>query len=159
MGRNFGLEIEEMSFDKMKEKYSLLNFQNIDDDVKGGFFHPNDGQINPVDITMCLAKEARRMGCKIIENNKVLSFDQEEEKITRVITEMGSINCDKIVIAAGMWSREIGRMCGVNIPLHACEHFYALTEFSSEIPRDLPCLLYTSPSPRDGLLSRMPSSA
>ena len=140
MGRNFGLEIEEMSFEKMKEKYSLLNFQNIDDDVKGGFFHPNDGQINPVDITMCLAKEARRMGCKIIENNKVLSFDQEEDKVTRVITEMGSINCDKIVIAAGMWSREIGRMCGVNIPLHACEHFYALTEFSSEIPRDLPVL-------------------
>ena len=39
-----------------------------------------------------------------------------------------------------MWSREIGSMCGVNIPLHACEHFYALTEFSSEIPKDLPVL-------------------
>ena len=140
MGRNFGLEIQEMSFEQMQEKYPLLDFQNINDDVKGGFFHPNDGQINPVDITMCLAKEAKRMGCNIIEHNKVIAFDQKDKKITKVITDMGDISCDKIVIAAGMWSREIGKMCGVNIPLHACEHFYALTEYSPEIPKNLPVL-------------------
>jgi len=136
MGRNFGLEIEEISFDEIKEKYPLLDLKN----VKGGWFLPQDGQINPVDITMCLAKEAKRMGCKIIENNKVLGFEQEGDKVTKVITELGDIACDKIVISAGMWSREIGKMCGVNIPLHACEHFYALTEYSEEIPKNLPIL-------------------
>ena len=47
MGRNFGLEIEEISFDEIKEKYPLLDLKN----VKGGWFLPQDGQINPVDIT------------------------------------------------------------------------------------------------------------
>ena len=81
MGRNFGLEIEEISFDEIKEKYPLLDLKN----VKGGWFLPQDGQINPVDITMCLAKEAKRMGCKIIENNKVLGIEQEGGKVTKVI--------------------------------------------------------------------------
>ena len=140
MGRNFGLEIQEMSFDEIREKYPLIDLKNVAENVKGGFFHPNDGQINPVDITMCLAKEAKRMGCKIIEHNKVIAFEQNEDSVTKVITEQGDISCDKIVISAGMWSREIGKMCGVNIPLHACEHFYALTEYSSEITKNLPVL-------------------
>ena len=136
MGRSYGLEINEISIDEVKEKYPLLDTKH----VKGAWFLPQDGQINPVDITMCLAKEARRMGANIIENNKVISIEQEGDKVTKVITELGDITCDKIVISAGMWSREVGKMCGVNIPLHACEHFYAVTEYSEDIPKNLPIL-------------------
>ena len=136
MGRSFGLEIEEISIDQAKEKYPLLDTKY----AKAAWFLPQDGQINPVDITMCLAKEARRMGAKIIEKNKVIAIEQEGDKVTKVITELGDISCDKIVISAGMWSREVGKMCGVSIPLHACEHFYAVTEYSEDIPKNLPIL-------------------
>ena len=68
-----------------------------------------------------------------------MGFEQEENKITKVLTELGEIKCKKIVITSGMWSREVGKMCGVNIPLHACEHFYALTEFSEDIIKNLSC--------------------
>ena len=85
------------------------------------------------------------MGANIIENNKVISIEQEGDKVTKVITELGDITCDKIVISAGMWSREVGKMCGVNIPLHACEHFYAVTEYSEDIPKNLSAT--TPPAP------------
>ena len=71
-----------------------------------------------------------------------------------------------------MWSRQIGEKAGVSIPLYPAEHFYIITEPIKNLSKTLPtirdfdnrtyikdCLLYTSPSPRDGLLSRMPSSA
>ena len=136
MGRHFGLEVEEVGLDEIKSKYPLIDLKGI----KGGFYLPKDGQINPVDVTMCLAKETKKMGGKIIEHNAVLGFEQEENKITKVLTELGEIKCKKIVITSGMWSREVGKMCGVNIPLHACEHFYALTEFSEDIIKNLPVL-------------------
>ena len=65
MGRSYGLEINEISIDEVKEKYPLLDTKH----VKGAWFLPQDGQINPVDITMCLAKEARRMGAKYKSEN------------------------------------------------------------------------------------------
>ena len=136
MGRSFGLDIENISIDQIKKRYPLLDMKH----VKGAWFLPQDGQINPVDITMCLAKEARRMGANIIEKNKVIAIEQNGNKVTKVVTEMGDIACDKIVISAGMWSREVGKLCGVSIPLHACEHFYAVTEYSSDIPKNLPVL-------------------
>ena len=136
MGRSFGLDIENISIDQIKKRYPLLDMKH----VKGAWFLPQDGQINPVDITMCLAKEARRMGANIIEKNKVIAIEQNGNKVTKVVTEMGDIACDKIVISAGMWSREVGKLCGVSIPLHACEHFYAVTEYSNDIPKNLPVL-------------------
>ena len=136
MGRSFGLDIENISIDQIKKRYPLLDMKH----VKGAWFLPQDGQINPVDITMCLAKEARRMGANIIEKNKVIAIEQNGNKVTKVVTEMGDIACDKIVISAGMWSREVGKLCGVGIPLHACEHFYAVTEYSNDIPKNLPVL-------------------
>ena len=104
MGRSFGLEIDEISIDQAKDKYPLLDTKH----AKAAWFLPQDGQINPVDITMCLAKEAKRMGASIIEKNRVMAIDQVGDKVTKVVTELGDITCDKIVISAGMWSREVG---------------------------------------------------
>ena len=60
MGRHFGLEVEEVGLDEIKSKYPLIDLKGI----KGGFYLPKDGQINPVDVTMCLAKETKKMGGK-----------------------------------------------------------------------------------------------
>ncbi len=62
----------------------------------------------------------------------------ENGRAVGVETASGTIQADKVVIAAGMWSRELGRSIGVNIPLHACEHFYIVTEPIAELPRNMP---------------------
>ena len=136
MGRNFGLEISILNQDEIKERYPLVNT----DGVTGGVFLPKDGQINPVDVTMALAQEAKSHGAKVFEQTKVNGFVEDNDEIKTVVTDKGEIECKKIVITAGMWSREVGKLCGINIPLHACEHFYVLTEPSDDIPKNLPVL-------------------
>jgi 4-methylaminobutanoate oxidase (formaldehyde-forming) len=60
--------------------------------------------------------------------------------VTGVITDQGEIKADYVVNCAGLWGREIGRMAGVNVPLHACEHYYAHTEKLDDLPADLPVM-------------------
>src|SRR5947208_3309837 len=62
----------------------------------------------------------------------------KDGKASGVETLDGTIRADKVVIAAGMWSRQLGRSIGVNIPLHAAEHFYIVTEPIENLPRNMP---------------------
>ena len=101
-------------------------------------FLPKDGQVNPIDVTQALAAGARLRGAKIFENTKVTRILSRTGKAMGVETADGTIMADKVVIAAGMWSRDLGRSIGVNIPLHACEHFYIVTEPIEELPRNMP---------------------
>jgi 4-methylaminobutanoate oxidase (formaldehyde-forming) len=89
-------------------------------------------------VTQALAAGARKRGAGIFENAKVTRILVEDGKAVGVETAQGSISADKVVIAAGMWSRDVGRSIGVNIPLHAAEHFYIVTEPIEELPRNMP---------------------
>ena len=100
----------------------------------GGVFLPKDGQVNPIDVTQALAAGARERGVKIFENTKALRIVVRKGRAAGVETPAGTVRADKVVIAGGMWSRELGRSIGVNIPLHACEHFYIVTEPIAELP-------------------------
>jgi heterotetrameric sarcosine oxidase gamma subunit len=134
MAKNFGLEVQIISTAEIKERvpnYSLSG-------VKGGVFLPKDGQVNPIDVTQALAAGARSRGAKIFENVKVTRILTNEGKATGVETTDGTIMADKVVLATGMWSRELGRSIGVNIPLHACEHFYIVSEPIADLPRNMP---------------------
>ena len=119
---------------EIKERVPHYNM----DGVKGGVFLPKDGQVNPIDVTQALASGARSRGAKIFENTKVTRILVEKGKAVGVETTEGTIMADKVVIASGMWSRELGRSIGVNIPLHACEHFYIVSEPIAELPRNMP---------------------
>jgi heterotetrameric sarcosine oxidase gamma subunit len=101
-------------------------------------FLPKDGQVNPIDVTQALAAGARSRGAQVFENVKVTRILTNEGKATGVETTDGTIMADKVVMATGMWSRELGRTIGVNIPLHACEHFYIVSEPIAELPRNMP---------------------
>ncbi|MCP4072984.1 MAG: FAD-dependent oxidoreductase [Hyphomicrobiales bacterium] len=128
MARAFGVEIEEISPSEVKNRYPHLNT----DDVCGAVYLPKDGQGDPTNITMALAKGARQMGARIIEGVKVTSINQKDGCITGVNAildgEITQIKCEHVVNCAGMWAREVGKMVGASIPLHACEHFYIVTE-------------------------------
>ena len=128
MARAFGVEVEEISPQEVKEKYSYLNI----DQVKAGVWLPLDGQGDPANIALALAKGARQNGGIIIQNTKVTGFKKEGRRITGVNwsqgDEMGTTDAELVVNCAGMWGHNLGKMMGVNVPLHACEHFYIVTE-------------------------------
>ncbi len=134
MAKNFGLDVNVISLGEIKERIPAYNLEG----VKGGVFLPKDGQVNPIDVTQALAAGARSRGAQIFENMKVTRILTNEGKATGVETADGTIMADKVVMATGMWSRELGRSIGVNIPLHACEHFYIVSEPIAELPRNMP---------------------
>jgi glycine cleavage system T protein len=136
MARCFGLEVEVIDAQEARARYPLLNI----DDVVGAVFLPKDGQANPFDLTQALAKGARAGGAQIFENTKVTAVHHDDGRATGVATTGGDIVADAVVNCGGMWGREIGRLAGVNVPLHAAEHFYIVTEPIDGLPRDLPVL-------------------
>jgi 4-methylaminobutanoate oxidase (formaldehyde-forming) len=134
MAKNFGLEVQVISTEEIKERLPHYNMEN----VAGGVFLPKDGQVNPIDVTQALAAGARSRGARIFENTKVIRILVKDGKAVGVETVDGTILADKVVVASGMWSRDLGRSIGVNIPLHACEHFYIVSEPIADLPRNMP---------------------
>jgi 4-methylaminobutanoate oxidase (formaldehyde-forming) len=129
MARAFGVEVEEIDTAEIKRRYAHLNT----DDVVGGVYLPKDGQGDPANIALSMAKGARQMGATIAERTKATGVARDGRRITSVDWEAedgssGTITCDHVVNCAGMWGREIGKMLGVNVPLQACEHFYIVSE-------------------------------
>ena len=129
LARAFGVEVDEISTADLREKYPHLNT----DDVTTAVYLPGDGQADPGNIALALAKGARLRGAKLFEGTKVDRVTTEGGRVTGVdyIGEDGSpghIKSDVVVNCAGMWARELGQRNGVNVPLHACEHFYIVTE-------------------------------
>ncbi len=129
MARAFGVPAEEIDTAEIKTKYPHLNTS----DVVGGVYLPSDGQGDPANIALAMAKGARQRGAQIVERVKATGISRDGRRITTVdwASEDGStgtITCDHVVNCAGMWGREVGRMLGVNVPLQACEHFYIVSE-------------------------------
>ena len=130
MARAFGVEVEEISNEKVQEMYPHLNLEG----VVGAVYLPLDGQGDPANIALAMAKGARQRGGVVKERTKVTEIVKDGRKVTGVNWESddgsasGHIECDMIVNCAGMWGHEVGRMAGVNVPLHACEHFYIVSE-------------------------------
>jgi heterotetrameric sarcosine oxidase gamma subunit len=134
MARQFGLEVQVISKGEIHERIPHYNMEG----VQGGVFLPKDGQVNPIDVTQALAAGARSRGAKIFENTKVKRIVTSAGRAIGVETESGIIAADKIVMATGMWSRDLGKQIGVSIPLHACEHFYIVSEPIEALPRNMP---------------------
>ena len=139
MARAFGVDVEEISPNEVKNKYEHLNI----DGVKAGVWLPKDGQGDPGNIALALAKGARNKGVDIFENTSVTGLITKGRRVSGVNwktdNSSGCIEADMVVNCGGMWGHEVGRMAGVNVPLHACEHFYIVTEPVKELTQ-LPVL-------------------
>eukprot|EP01045_Picozoa_sp_COSAG04_P002000 COSAG04_NODE_69_length_29236_cov_15.813680_22_plen_158_part_00 len=122
------------------------------DDIEAGFYVEDDGRVNPVDATMALAKGARDYGATIIQGCEVTGVTKEAGRVTGVTTGCGStIGAEYVVNCAGMWAREFGEICGVNIPNQAAEHYYLITEPMDAVSRHsyrwhLGCILLKMPA-------------
>ena len=134
--RSFGLEMQLLTPKEAQDLWPLMSV----DDVIGAAFLPTDGQANPSDITQALARGARQAGVLIRENVSVTGVETEGGRVTAVVTTAGRVACEKLVICAGLWSRELGKLAGVNIPLAAVKHQYIITEAIEGVTRGLPTL-------------------
>lgn len=124
MARRFDVECHVITPEEVKELYPLAEV----DDLAGAIWLPRDGQINPIDVTQALAKGARAGGAKIVQRTRVEAIETRNGTVTGVTTDKGRIACDKLALCGGLWSRDLAWPAGVNIPLHACEHMYIITD-------------------------------
>jgi 4-methylaminobutanoate oxidase (formaldehyde-forming) len=136
MAKVFGLEVNVLSVPEIAERYPLIQT----DDLFGGIHIPSDGYANAVDITQALAKGAKQRGARLFTHTKVEAVLQEGGRVTGVRTAQGEISAKYVVICGGMWSRDLASSVGVNLPLHACEHYYVLFESVDGLSPDLPVL-------------------
>ncbi len=132
----FDVNVEVLNIEQIKKIYPIIN----DTNVLGGIFMPGDGQADPIGVTNLLAKAARKEGVKIFEKSPVEKILKKNGKVSGVIVNSKTIECEYIVLATGMWSRQIGEDMGFSIPLYPAEHFYVITEGISELPKDIPVL-------------------
>ena len=124
MARTAGVDMEVIEPGQAREMWPLLRI----DDLVGTVFIPKDGQTSPVDTTMALAKGARDRGVTIREGIAVERVRVENRAAVGVETERGYVEAETVVLACGIWTRQLAAAAGVNVPLHPCEHFYVVTE-------------------------------
>ncbi len=137
MNNAFGVtRVDMVTPEEIKALFPLIQT----DGIIGGTFVEHDGKGNPIEITMAFIKGARQLGARCLENIIVNDVQITDGKVTGVETDHGTVQTDFVVNCGGMWAREFGKRSNVNIPLHACEHYYAITEKDDRITADLPVL-------------------
>ena len=122
--RLMGVDVHEISPVEVAQLFPLART----DDLLAGFYIPEDGRVNPVDVTMSMAKGARMQGATILEGVPVTEVLHSRGAVTGVRTPYGDIEAEYVVNCAGMWARQLGQAAGVSIPLQAAEHYYLITE-------------------------------
>ena len=108
------------------------------DDILAAAWVPDEGRANPADVAQAYAKGARAAGAKIVEGVTVTGFTKANGAVTGVETDHGAIETETVVVAAGMWGRQLGELAGVALPLQAAEHYYLLTDEVGWAHPDLP---------------------
>ena len=137
MNNAFGVtRVDMVTVEEIRTIYPLLETQGL----LGGTWVAQDGHASPVDVVAAFIKGARQRGVVCLEGVKVLDIYHSKGRVTGVNTDHGPVEAEFVVNAAGLWSRDLGRLAGVNVPLHACEHYYAHTEKLDDLPADLPVM-------------------
>jgi glycine cleavage system aminomethyltransferase T/glycine/D-amino acid oxidase-like deaminating enzyme len=134
--RKCGIDVHEISPAEILKLFPLAKV----DDVLAGFYVPTDGRVNPVDLTMSLAKGARMKGALLLEDVEVIDVLHNGKRVTGVSTTHGDIQADYVVNCAGMWARQLGEKSGVNIPNQAAEHYYMITDKMPDVDPNWPVL-------------------
>ena len=136
MAQHLGIDVEMVG---KQEAIDLFPFQR-GDDLVGGLYIPDDGKVEPAGVARALAKGAEMRGATICEHARVTGLRVEHGRATGVILDDGHvIEAEEIVLSGGMWTRDLAREYGINVPLAPVEHHYA---DSNPIPGDIdmyPC--------------------
>lgn len=132
-GQYLSMETEMISVAEAKEMLPILEEKHF----AGAMWDPVGGHVDPSGVTNAYAAAARMAGAEVYRNTWAHDLIQKNDGTWDVVTEQGTINTEHIVNCGGLWAREVGRMCGIELPILAMEHMYLLTE---EIPEIKPWL-------------------
>jgi 4-methylaminobutanoate oxidase (formaldehyde-forming) len=131
----FGLPLHLISADEAQSMFAPMSSEG----VLGAAFLPSDGYVDPSQLTLALAKGARQRGATILTNTRVTGIRVEDSRVRAVETDQGTIECEYVVNAGGIYAHEIGLLAGVHVPLVAMAHQYAITK-PTGLSRDMPTL-------------------
>jgi glycine cleavage system aminomethyltransferase T/glycine/D-amino acid oxidase-like deaminating enzyme len=140
--RTFGLPLELISAQEAQERFPLM----VTDGVRVASLLPTDGYLDPSQLTYALAEGAREGGAKIFTHTRVNAIGvtrangNAHRRVTHVDTEWGTIECEVVVNAGGMYAAEIGRLAGVRVPIVPFAHEYLVTQPFYERTHNLPTL-------------------
>ena len=129
--KTIGVDVQFLTPEEIKKLWPMCNI----DGLVGGIIHPDDGYIQPADLTQALAKGARARGATIYRNTPVLHIEQATSGGWVVRTEKGDITCDHVISATGNYARKTGEMVGLDIPVIPVEHQYIVTEPHPELQK------------------------
>jgi dimethylglycine dehydrogenase len=124
VARTIGVDVNFLTPDQVKDIWPLANM----DGVIGAIQHPDDGYIQPADLTQALAKGARQRGATIYRNTTVTGITQQPNGEWLVSTDQGDIACEHVISCSGNFARQTGAMVGLDIPVIPVEHQYLVTE-------------------------------
>ena len=136
LSKAYGINAEEISINEAAKMWPLMRT----DDLIGAVYSPSDGRVSPSDICAALIKGAKSKGLQVYEDTPVTGIRTENGRIAAVQVMQNEITCETVVNCAGIWGRNIAAMVGASAPLHACEHFYLLTEMMDSVNSPLPTL-------------------
>ena len=124
VARTIGVEVKFLSPDEVKELWPLCDPEGL----VGAIVHPEDGYIQPADLTQALAAGARSKGAEIYRNTTVTGIEAQPGGEWRVRTDRGDILCEHVVSASGSFARRTGAMVGLDVPVIPVQHQYIVTE-------------------------------
>jgi len=136
MARHHGLPAHELTPREIAGVSPLLAV----DDLVGGVLFENDATVNPGWAALATARAAFDLGVRVIEGVRVTGFKLDGGRVVAVETDRGKMECDAAIIAAGLWSRDLGLLAGARLALHPAEHYWAQTEPVDGASRDLPII-------------------
>ncbi|MDH5557055.1 MAG: FAD-dependent oxidoreductase [Alphaproteobacteria bacterium] len=119
-----GVNVEFLTPEQIKELVPHANVEGL----VGGMLHPDDGYIQPADLTMALAKGARDLGATIYQQTPVVAIERTSGGEWLVKTEKGDIRCEHVVSATGNYARQTGQMVGLDVPVIPVEHQFIVTD-------------------------------
>ena len=129
VAETIGVKVKFLTPNQVKEIWPLCNV----DGIIGAIQHPEDGYIQPADLTQALARGARDRGAEINRQTTVTGIERLPSGEWKVTTDKGDITCEHVVSATGNFARKTGCMVGVNVPVIPVEHQYIVTEAHPEI--------------------------
>ena len=130
VAQTIGVDVKFLTPDQVKEIWPLCNTS----DLVGAIQHPEDGYIQPADLTQALATGARNRGAEIYRNTTVVGMKQTKDGWV-VETDKGTIECEHVISCSGNFARQTGKMVGLDIPVIPVEHQYIVTEPHPEIQK------------------------
>jgi len=129
IARTLGVDVRFLTADEVEAIWPLCNT----DGIIGAIQHPDDGYIQPADLTQALAKGARQRGATIHRNTTVTAITQQPNGEWLVSTDQGDITCEHVISCSGNFARQTGEMVGLDVPVMPVEHQYIVTEQHPEI--------------------------